>query len=128
MQTLISSESTDIKTSMEIPRFGHQLAQLGDEIFAMGGRNSANESIQTIEKFNFGPKRDIEGLASGDSTWEIYPKSLKIKSSQSFAMTSIPESAIECNRYKDTCTCGKTSRAEKIIGGTVVRLQFRNSH
>ena len=122
-----------IELTMKKPRFNHNLVQLGDAVFAMGGLDGENKEIQTIEKLIFKEEGFTPSTLSptsapstptplSDLYWELYSKTLKSESTSRLATTSIPESAIECNRESETCQCGKkTKKTEKIVDGTVVR-------
>ena len=113
-------QSLIMENQMQNPRFKHNLVQLGDEVLVLGGQTKEEDMVQLIEKLNFEPRQTFLELVSGGS-WTEHSKRLKLMSTSGTAVTSIPESAIECNREESSCKCGISREVERIIGGTVVR-------
>ena len=111
---LDNAESIDLSNEMQEPRFKHQMIQLGEEILALGGQTQDGVT-KSIEKFNFDTNSDFDALRSG--LWSAHSRSLKSNSTSNLSVTTLPESAVECNTA--LCRCGE-SQQQRIIGGTLV--------
>ena len=107
--------SIELYNEMLEPRFKHRMIQLGMELLALGGE-AQDGMIKSIEKFNF--ENYTNFYAFRPAEWTAYPKSLKSSSTSSLAVTTLPMSAVECNK-EEPCECGKP-RESRIIGGTEV--------
>ena len=119
---LDNAESVDLSNEMLEPRFKHQMIKLGEEVLALGGQTK-NEITKSIEKFNYDTESDFDALRSG--RWGVHLRSLRSRSTSNLAVTTLPESAVECNR--EVCQCGVPPR-DRIIGGTVVGRSLEVLH
>ena len=108
--------SIELYNEMLEPRFKHRMIQLGMELLALGGE-AQDGMIKSIEKFNF--ENYTNFYAFRPAEWTAYSKSLKSSSTSSLAVTTLPMSAVECNK-EEPCECGKP-RGSRIIGGTEVQ-------
>ena len=94
--------------SMKNRRCGHQMAVLGNRVFAFGGRQHSNNSdLNTIEMFN-----------ANTESWTLHPERLLSKATHGLALTTLPLSTVACNR---ACKCGDEANA-RIIGGTNAKV------
>ena len=113
--SLDNMESKDLSNEMQSPRFKHSMVQLGEEVLALGGETE-NGITNLIEIFLFDSNSDFDALISG--TWKAHTKELRSSSTSNLAVTTLPKSAVECN--KETCQCGLSGES-RISGGSVVR-------
>ena len=109
-------KSIELTNEMLEPRFKHRMIQLGTDLLALGGE-AQDGMIKSIEKFNFENYTNFNSFTP--AKWTAYPKSLKSNSTSSLAVTTLPMSAVECNK-EEPCECGKP-RGSRIIGGTEVQ-------
>ena len=101
---LTTFESTICNSSLM--RYDCALIQLGDTIFALGGRDTNGAEVFTIESF------DII-----TSSWKPHSHSLESKDTATLAVTALPRSAVDCN---PACQCGVQRRA-RINNGQEVK-------
>ena len=87
-------------------RYDHALIQLGDTIFALGGRDTDDSEVFTIESFDI-----------STSSWKPHSHSLESNDTASLAVTALPRSAIDCN---PGCHCG-VKRDTRIVNGQEVK-------
>ena len=90
--------------SMKVRRMNHQMVNLGQKIFALGGQRQADDfsALDAIEVFD-----------EDSDTWSIHSASLLSKSTEGLALTELPSSAVSCVQE---CQCGVKSGA-RIVGG-----------
>ena len=103
LSTLCDSSRT-IDNSMNVPRFQHQIVNIGQKVFAFGGQRHPddNSRLDVIEVF------DVHS-----ETWNVHSSSLLSESTDGLAATELPRSAISCSQG---CQCGVRSGA-RIVGG-----------
>ena len=100
---LLDRSSNRSDTDMNIPRSGHRMVTLGQDVFAFGGQNLIDGSeVNTTEVYN-----------SSSKSWSTHPTHLMTNSTSGLAVTTLPLSAVSCNHG---CSCGVKSSA-RIIGG-----------
>ena len=100
-----------IDNPMNVPRFQHQIVNIGQKVFAFGGQRHPddNSRLDVIEVF------DVRS-----ETWSLHSSSLLSKSTDGLAATELPRSAISCSQG---CQCGVRSGA-RIVGGVDVQVDL----
>ena len=95
--------------SMKVRRMNHQMVNLGQKIFGLGGQRRADDfsALDAIEVFD-----------EDSDTWSIHSASLLSKSTEGLALTELPSSAVSCVQ---DCQCGVKSGA-RIVGGVEAQV------
>ena len=102
---LISETSeliTEPNREMKTKRHGHQLMQLGQELFAFGGRNATGDPLKVVEKYD-----------ASLGTWSELDQQLLSTSTGGLAATEFPQSSLDCDVG---CQCGLRKEA-RIVNG-----------
>ena len=101
-------ESQPAANSLRTPRYDHKLVQIGDFLYALGGRGSDGVIVRSVEKYN-------KGLGS----WSFHATGLLGPSMAGFAVTTLPISAIESHPDTEDCRPGVAAR---IVGGSEAQV------
>ena len=80
------------------------MTKIEDRIWALGGRDSYNNTPSKIAEFN-----------PTTNSWEEIAQELHSTNTSELVVTEFPTSAIDC---VPECSCGNTNRNEKIYGGS----------
>ena len=107
-----NGRSTRLGNTMEIPRLNHQMVNIGQKVFALGGQRQPddNSRLDVIEVF------DVIS-----NTWSVHSSSLLSASTDGIAVTELPRSAVFCGQG---CQCGVRSKT-RIIGGELTEVNYQ---
>ena len=94
--------------SLRTPRYDHKLVQIGDFLYALGGRRSDGVIVRSVEKYN-----------KGSGSWSFHATGLLGPSMAGFAVTTLPISAIESHPDTEDCRPGVAAR---IVGGSEAQV------
>ena len=84
------------------PRYNHRLVPLGSTIHAIGGSTLEGSPVSTVENFDMATK-----------SWSSLEKGLLSEATSGLAITSVPQSSVDC---QEDCQCG-VAGGTKIVGG-----------
>ena len=91
-------------------RYNHATIKMGDEIFALGGRDSIenNNAPSKVKVFN-----------SVTKAWYDFSVDLLSSETAELVLTPYALSSLDCVRE---CTCGVVSKRKRIFGGTEAQV------
>ena len=117
----LEERQTKSKGSIGVPigdslrRYQHKLVRIEENIFALGGLNEKDKESTSVMKFNPSCVDDNE-----KDCWSPLKNKLKFKKVANLAVTSFPQSAIDCGI---DCQCGIESKTRRIVGGAEVEVK-----
>ena len=107
----ITSEETvnilDLRFSLR--RSQHSMIRIGDQIFALGGRDSNNDAVSKIAVFN-----------ATTNAWNDLNQELHSSSTSELVVSPFPISAFDC---VPECRCGEVNRGERVFKGSAAKVR-----
>ena len=111
--------SIPIPEGKSLKRYQHKLVRIKENIFALGGLTEQNKGSQIVMKYEDGCIE--EGAIE---CWSKLENELKFNDVANLAVTSFPESAIDCGI---DCQCGIEYSKKRISGGTESEVSNRKT-
>ena len=90
-------------------RIQHAMTKIEDRIWALGGRDSNNNTPSTIVEFN-----------QTTNSWNEIPQQLHSSNTSQLVVTEFPTSAIDC---VPECSCGIANKKGRIFGGSEAEVR-----
>ena len=93
-----------------LKRTRHSLIKMGEEVWALGGRDSSGQATKRIAVFN--PATD---------SWTDRPEKLQSTHTSEITVTPYPASSLDCVAQ---CQCGETNTKARIFNGGPVEVRI----
>ena len=95
--------------NQSLRRIQHAMTRIGDRIWALGGRDSKNDSTSKIQEFD-----------PATNSWHDLDQELHSTNTSEVVITQFPAASLDC---VPDCRCGIASRKERIFGGTEAKVR-----
>ena len=99
-----------LSANKSLGRFQHNLAKIGDKIWAVGGKDSKNVTLSQIAEFD-----------SFTNSWESLTQKLHSTNTSELVTTSFPAASLDC---VPQCQCGVPNMEDRIFGGSVAQVSI----
>ena len=103
-----------LSENASLGRFQHKLIKLGDQIYAVGGKNNTRGQLTLVKVFN--------GISR---SWENYSEHLKSSDTGEVAVTPFPLAAVDC---VEGCQCGRPASgpaSSRVVGGNETKVDIK---
>ena len=98
-----------LDSQQSLRRIQHAMTKIEDRIWALGGRDSNNNTPSTIVEFN-----------QTTNSWNEIPQQLHSSNTSQLVVTEFPTSAIDC---VPECSCGIANKKGRIFGGSEAEVR-----
>ena len=105
---LISQEVTVLEPEQSLGRAQHSLVRIGDQILAIGGRDSTGKSLPRIAEFN-----------KATNTWTELDQRLHSTNTTELVVSPYPIASLDC---VPECRCGMTRHHTRLFGGSEAKV------
>ena len=102
-----------LDSQYSLRRIQHAMTKIEDRIWALGGRDSNNNTPSTIVEFN-----------QTTNSWNEIPQQLHSSNTSQVVVTEFPTSAIDC---VPECSCGIANKKGRIFGGSEAEVRITTS-
>ena len=100
-----------LSENASLGRFQHKLIKLGDQTYAVGGKNNTRSQLTLVKLFN-----------KNSRTWENHSEHLKSISTGDLAVTPFPITAVDC---VESCQCGRPAAgSSRVVDGDETQVDM----
>ena len=92
-------------------RYNHATIKMGEEIFALGGRDSIENKNDPLK---------VKVFNTDKKEWHYFPQDLLSSQTSDLVLTPYALSSLDCVRE---CTCGIVSKGKRIFGGSEAEVK-----